>query len=87
LCDCDDPTQIIPVVIVNNQITINIEQCGNYCGNDPNGNVFIIVIEGCLGDICEPVECPIIIYNPCLDIDFYHITPIVIPDFECELFN
>jgi hypothetical protein len=86
-CDCNDPTQVVPVVIIENTITINIEQCGSYCNDDPNGNVFIIVIDGCLGDICEPVDCEIVIYNPCLDIDFYLINPLPIPDFTCELYD
>jgi hypothetical protein len=40
------------VVIVNNEINININNCVGICGTDPNGTTVIIVIQGCLGVIC-----------------------------------
>jgi hypothetical protein len=71
-CDCGpggDSTGTV-VVIINNTITIDIDTCGDICGTDANGETYVIIVTGCLGVVCEPVECEIVIYNPCLDPDY-----------------
>jgi hypothetical protein len=77
------------VVIVNNEINITIDSCdcNGCCGDTPDGNTIIIVIQGCIGVICEPVEVPVIIYNPCFDINLFMIQSIAIPDFDCVLYT
>jgi hypothetical protein len=70
--DCDIGGGAV-VVIVNNEINIHIDSCVDICTGDPSGNVVIIIVTGCLGDICTPVEVPITIYNPCLDPNYFAI--------------
>jgi hypothetical protein len=68
---CDDQFGVGVIVIVDTTINIHLDTCVGICGSDPNGTVIVIVIEGCLGDICEPVDCDVVIYNPCLDPDYF----------------
>lgn len=75
------------VVIVNNSINIHINNCNNnICGSDPSGNTVIIVIQGCLGVVCSPVDVPVTIYNPCLDEDLFTIMPVPVPQIQYTLF-
>lgn len=74
--DCSIEGQTDIVILVENTITINIEACGSWCVDNPTGSVYVIVIEGCLGTICVPVDCEVVIHNPCLDPDYYQIMPI-----------
>jgi hypothetical protein len=71
--DCEIGGHTDVVIIVDNTITINIETCEGICPDGPDGEVHIIIIEGCLGDVCVPVEIPCVIYNPCLIIDNFEI--------------
>jgi hypothetical protein len=67
---------------------INIETCSTgLCPDSPDGETHVIIIEGCLGDICEPIECEIVIYNPCLNPDLYTIMPVDIPQIQYTLFQ
>jgi hypothetical protein len=88
-CNCGDggDSTGTVVVIVENHINILIESCGDICGSDPGGTTYIIIIDGCIGGICSPVECEVIIYNPCLDASLFLVTPIQVPDFECVLYD
>jgi hypothetical protein len=92
-------TQVIPicidcnlggggiVVIVDNTITIHVTDCTDICSDDNNSVTVIIVIQGCLGVVCSEIDVPVIIYNPCVDIDFFGLMPVTIPDHHCELYD
>jgi hypothetical protein len=85
--DCNIGTGNV-VVIVNNEINININNCsGGLCGTDPNGVTVIIIIEGCLGVICTPIDVPVVVFNPCLDEEFFQIQPINVPDIHYTLYE
>lgn len=43
-------------------------------------------MQGCLGTVCIPIDVPITIYNPCLDVNIFAIQPVPMPDVECGLF-
>jgi hypothetical protein len=77
------------VVIVNNEINIHIDTCVDIdiCGTTPDGNVIIIVIEGCIDTTCVPVEVPVTVINICFDINFFTIIPVTVPDIECPVFD
>lgn len=80
-CDCSDTgtSTGVVVVIINNTIQIDIDTCGEICGNDENGETYIIILHGCLGTTCTDVEVDITIYNPCLDPDYLQIQPVALP--------
>jgi hypothetical protein len=81
--ECDSTGTAI--VIVDTSITIQIESCEDICGTDPAGTTYVFVVEGCLGDNCTPVECEIVIYNPCLDPDYFTVDPVTLPQIEYTL--
>jgi hypothetical protein len=84
-CSINGNTDI--VVIVDNTITINIDSCVEFCGTDPEGETYTIIIDGCLGTVCEPVECEIVILNPCLDPELYSIQPVELEEQHYTLFQ
>jgi hypothetical protein len=75
------------VVIINNEINIHIDTCEGICVDSPNGNVIIIVLQGCLDLVCVPIDVPVIIYNPCLDPDMFQLIPVPLPQIDLELFT
>jgi hypothetical protein len=84
--DCDIGETGV-VVIVNNEISITIDSCIELCAQEGDSTTIVVVIEGCLGTVCCEVEVPVVIYNPCLDINFFGIMPVTVPDIECELYG
>jgi hypothetical protein len=75
------------VVIVNNEINIHIDSCdcNGCCDGGSDGSTIIIIINGCLGVVCAPVEIPVVVIFPCFDVSLYYIQPMPIPDFSCVL--
>lgn len=74
-------------MIVNNEINISIDSCIELCEDDRNSITVVIVIQGCLGVVCSDIEVPVIVYNPCLDVNFFGIMPTSVPDITCDLYG
>lgn len=85
--DCNIGGQTDVVVIIENTITINIENCGTICTQNPGGTTVIIVIQGCLGTVCVPIDVPVVIYNPCLDPNYFTIQPVALPEIQYVLYQ
>jgi hypothetical protein len=75
------------VVIVNNEINIHIDTCVDFCGDSPDGNVIVIIIQGCIDIICNEVPIDVIVHNPCIDITLFMIQPVIVPDLTCTLYD
>jgi hypothetical protein len=75
------------VSIVNGIISIHVTDCTGICDDDNDSITVVFVIRGCLGLACADVDVAVIIYNPCVDISYFAITPITMPAHQCELFD
>jgi hypothetical protein len=85
--DCSINGNVDVVIIVDNTININILACGNMCGSNPNGDVYIIVIQGCLGTVCADIDVSVTILNPCFNPDMYTIQPVPLPEIQFSLYT
>jgi hypothetical protein len=73
------------VTIVDLTVTVQIDVCGDLCTINIDGDSHTVVIIVSIGSVEVYVNVVVIVQNPCLSEDYFHVMEVPVPSQDCTL--
>jgi hypothetical protein len=75
------------VEILEHTVTVQIDVCGTLCTGNVDGDLHTVVIIVIVGGVEVTIDINVVIMNPCLHEDYFHIQEVQVPDESCAILD